>query len=249
MGTARAGTVSAVRFALAVLLLAGCHFGAAEADAVGDDDSAAAPECATAMDCVLASSTCCGCGDFAMPDRGWQDSCEEVECGEPEPGACPAVMAACVDGACTTACTSVSCDLSCEGGFATDAAGCLVCACAAGADPVASCSADADCVAVPADCCGCARGGTDTAVLASDADGYQAGLDCDSDAACPEVDVCDPMAVPRCISGQCRLGEAGSPQDDAQACGRDDLPPCPEGTVCVLNADPDASSEGLGTCQ
>lgn len=240
-----------MRFALVLIVLAGCQFGATEADvAAGDDDANGPIECVTAMDCVLASSTCCGCGDFAMPDRGWQDSCEEVECPEPEPGACADVMPACVDGACTTACSNVSCELSCTGGFATDAAGCLVCECAAGADPVASCGTDDDCVAVPADCCGCARGGTDTAIPAGDADAYQAGLDCASNAACPEVDVCDPLAAPRCVSGQCRL-DAAPPTDSEgqQACGRADLPPCPEGTACVLNADPDASSEGLGTCQ
>jgi len=234
---------------LLTLLLAGCQLAAESADVGGgDDDSGVAPECATAIDCVLASSTCCGCGEYAMPDFG-QDSCEDVECGEPEPGACPAVAAACLDGACVAACVEIACPLTCEAGFAVDAAGCLTCACAPAADPMASCSIDEDCVAVPADCCGCARGGSDTAVPANDADAFGEALACDSNAACPEVDVCDSMVAPRCVSGQCQLGDGLPPLDAADPCGRPDLPVCPDGTVCVLNADPAASSQGLGTCR
>lgn len=238
-----------MRLALVLVLLAGCQLAAEQSDvAPGDDDSGVFAECESAMDCVLAASTCCGCGEYAMPDRGLQDSCEDVECPEPEPGACPAVAAACVGGACTTACVEVACALSCEAGFATDAAGCLVCACAVASDPAPSCLVDDDCVAVPADCCGCARGGSDTAVPASEAAAFDDALDCDANAACPEVDVCDPSATPRCVSGRCALG--GEPSDElSPTCGRPDLPVCPDGTVCVLNADPSASGQGLGTCR
>ncbi len=234
-----------------MLLLAGCQLYAAESADVGspgDDDAAGGTECVIAEDCVLATSTCCDCPDYATTDRN--DSCSDIECPMPDPAGCPAIVPACVEGYCTTACEPLSCDESCEAGFAMDAAGCLVCECAAGGAPMPSCVADTDCVAVPADCCGCARGGTDTAVPASEADGYMAGLMCESDAACPEVDVCDPGAVPRCISGQCQLGAgATDPNDGEQACGRPDLPACPEGTVCVLNADPDASMQGVGSCR
>lgn len=235
---------------LALLLLAGCPRFAAEdnVSAGGDDDASGNVECETAEDCVLATSTCCDCPDYATSER--TDSCEDIECPTP-PSACPEIAAACVDGYCTTACVTDTCELECDAGFAMDAAGCLVCECAVGGAPEPGCSADADCVAVPADCCGCARGGADTAVPAADADDYMSGLMCESDAACPEVDVCDPAEVPQCVSGQCRLGAAedADPNDGVQECGRPDLPPCPEGTVCVLNADPDASMQGVGTCQ
>lgn len=241
-----------VRFLLLLAVLGGCNIAQEDALNAGDDSGAPATECAMAADCVLASSSCCGCPEFAMPDQGWVDGCEVVECPPPEDDApCGAVTADCVSGVCTVACQPVTCELSCEGGFAVDATGCQVCACAGGSD-APQCTLDTDCVAVAADCCGCARGGADTAVPAGEVGLHDDRLDCPSDpgeSACPEVDVCDPSATARCVGGQCTLGAGGAPSDPALACGRPDLPPCPEGSACVLNSDPEAAMQGLGTCQ
>jgi hypothetical protein len=103
-------------------------------------------------------------------------------------------------------------------------------------------------VRIPADCCGCERGGEDRAAPATLADDLVESLMCPADPACPDVDVCDPSSVPRCLGGTCVL--AGAPMDaETSECGRPDLPPCPDGTVCVLNADAEASSQGVGTCE
>jgi hypothetical protein len=236
---------------LAILLVAGCDY-AAENAAVDDrdgDDAAGAGECVTADDCTLAQTTCCGCDDYGVPswDAG-NEGCDLVECPEPAPSGCPSVVPACVDGACTLACAPTTCELSCTGGFATDAAGCLTCDCAQ--EPAApECAGDADCVRVPADCCGCAGGGSDTAVPASEAEDFGASLECPPDPACPDIDVCDADLVARCAGGQCVLDGGAPPGDRPPPCGSPELPPCPEGTVCVLNAETDSSMDGLGVCQ
>jgi hypothetical protein len=245
--------------AVAAALVAGCDLAPREDNALGGDDSGdpGAPppgaECATADDCALASTTCCGCGEYGISADSRGDACDEVECPPPsDEAACPALVAACVDGVCTAACAPVVCELSCTNGFAADDYGCLTCACAeAPPSTDSACVEDVDCVQVAADCCGCARGGADTAVAASDADAFSESLMCPDHPACPEVDVCDPSVAPRCRGGRCVL--EGDPDDGAgeaaQPCGRPDLPTCPEGTVCVLNADPEASMDGVGSCQ
>jgi hypothetical protein len=186
-----------------------------------------------------------------VPRDQRDDSCDAVDC-PPPPEPCADLRAACVDGVCAAVCAPVACELSCGSGFEVDAAGCLTCACAAPPPAAVACTEDAECVQVAADCCGCARGGADTAVPAAEADRFSESLMCPdppSGAACPEVDVCDPSEAPRCRGGQCVL--EGDPDDgaDAPGCGRPDLPTCPEGTVCVLNADPEASMDGVGSCQ
>jgi hypothetical protein len=127
--------------------------------------------------------------------------------------------------------------------------------------PGVVCGQDSDCVQVPADCCGCARGGVDTAVPAAEADGFLGGLGCPEDPDCPDVDVCDPALVPRCIGGSCQLGspptdwgeDAGTGLDPSGGvyCGTADYPPCPAGEVCCLNGAEydDANSAGVGVCQ
>ena len=61
------------------------------------------------------------------------------------------MTAVCDHGGCAVACGAISCPLDCPSGFAVDATGCLVCACAAPEDDdgeaPAACSVDADCVA------------------------------------------------------------------------------------------------------
>lgn len=242
---------------VAVAALAACDFtGDATSPAPEGDDSGVEIECATEADCVLAATTCCGCGEYAMPDQGLSDSCEDVPCPDPDPsdpaGECPPLVAACVEGVCTTACAPTICDQSCPSGFLADAAGCLSCECASGPPFAPECGSDGDCVQVPADCCGCARGGADTAVAAGEATAFGESLMCPGDpgdAACPEVDVCDPNLAPRCEDGRCVLSDGSGEDVPAQTCGHPDLPPCSEGQVCVLNIDSDASMNGLGTCQ
>ncbi len=231
---------------LALTLVAACVGTRDQLAGVPDDAGGAAnAQCVTAADCMLAASSCCACPAFAAPRTG--DACSDVMCPTP-PTDCPQITAACVDGACTIACQPVRCDLSCPQGFASDAAGCLVCACAMSPEPQNACAVDADCAEIPADCCGCARGGADEAVLASQADAIVASRMCPPSPSCPDVDVCTPGAAARCLGGQCAL-VAPPPTTAGGECGRADEPPCPSGTVCVLNADPRATSDRAGTCQ
>jgi hypothetical protein len=242
-----------VRSLALIALLAGCRL-ASDGVLASEDDSDASRECESAEDCVLAASSCCACPDFASPDRELGASCDEVEC--PEPGAaCPALEPVCDQGFCTAVCAAVVCELDCAGGFVADDAGCLVCACAEAPPPQdVECGLDQDCVQLPADCCGCARGGQDTAVPADQAEEYSESLMCSDDpddGTCPEVDVCDPELAARCVAGRCALtADADDGEgDDVTQCGTADLPPCPDGTVCVLNADDESTAEGVGTCQ
>jgi hypothetical protein len=230
----------------------------------GDDDGPEVPGgCEAATGCAPAGVSCCECPSHALPiASGWQESCEDVECGVP--ASCPATEAACVDGSCILRCLPVTCDTVCAGGYRADLFGCLVCECNEASPPSTQCAMDDDCTRVPADCCGCAQGGADTAVPAAEVGAYLTGLDCADAPACPGVDVCDPDAAARCVGGQCMLTSApaidGGGDSDAgagttptpgQPCGTPDLPPCPPGQVCVLN-DPAAGDEsmaGLGVCR
>jgi hypothetical protein len=253
-------------FALVALLVSaglGCS-GQSEA-ALGDEggegggaDPGEAPapvECQVPSDCVPASSTCCDCPSFAVPEAsGFGEGCSEVNCGEPS--GCPLVEPACVAGRCELVCSPVATERLCASGFAIDGAGCLLDECAQAApDPVGSCERDLDCVQVPADCCGCARGGADTAVPAEEEDEHIEGLACPSDPACPEVDVCHPDDEPRCVASRCHLVESnqddGSGQGPSVPCGSPDLEPCPAGFMCVLNHPnaADVTRLGLGSCQ
>jgi hypothetical protein len=234
--------------ALLVLLalLAACS-AAAQDGAVAlppeDDGQAPAPGCAVDDDCVAAAATCCDCPTFAVgADDPATRACTGVTC----PGqACPGnVRAACDQGACVLACVAMACPEACAAGYQMDASGCLSCACAGA--PSHGCATDADCVETRADCCGCAAGGQDTAVLARDQAAFDAALACPADPACPGVDVCPAGAAPRCVQGQCELLAADALPPEA--CGRPDLPACPTGTVCVVNADPSASDQGVGVC-
>jgi hypothetical protein len=230
--------------------------GGAVSEPGGDPDDGAAAECQVAADCVLAASSCCECPSFAVPaGSGFDSGCEDVEC-VPD-GVCSAVEAACDGGQCVMICSPIITDKTCEFGFATDDSGCLLDECA-GASPnrSAECEIDTDCVEVPADCCGCGRGGADTAVPSGEADSFSDGLGCPADASCPEIDVCDPTELPRCVGGSCTLAPAdGStpPLDGSEPvvlCGTPELAPCEAGTICVLNANsPNNGSElGVGRC-
>jgi hypothetical protein len=226
---------------------AGCVFTASEdgADLAPDDDVQGDLGCAVDSDCTLAGPSCCECPTFAVrADSGWDETCEAVHC--PTPTSCPAFVARCDRGVCTAACAPTACDISCPTGFAVDAAGCTTCECANGGAP-SSCQVDTDCVRVPADCCGCDRGGTDTAVPASVRDDYVNGLGCTGNESCPGVSTCNPGDAPHCSGGQCVLGGGAAPPPPPGECGRPDLPPCPDGLVCVINAMD--SEAGTGRCE
>ncbi len=247
-----------------VALCGGCIFGSQSeaSDLNGLDDPTLPDECAVDDDCVPAGPSCCEAWTHAVPkSSGWEDSCEDVgtQCGEVSQ---PAAAASCQAGSCVLQCTPVVCDQTFENGYATDSLGCLQCQGAGSAPPeTVECQADADCVRVNADCCGCANGGSDTAVPADQLDGYLGGLDCGSSPACPGVDVCQADLVPRCLNNTCSLLPQTNPDFSPDAgggltggmtlCGSADLPACPDGQVCVLNAPgaDDANMNGLGVCQ
>lgn len=237
----------------------------------GDDDSDQAPgenyACSLPEECVAASSTCCGCPDFAArADSDYAAACEDVECDPPTD--CPRVVADCVDSLCVIVCEPVVATQVCENGFARDSLGCLVDACRTDPpDPVVACEEDADCTQVPADCCGCSLGGADTAINVVQVDVYLESLACRRDPACPGLDVCDASQEPRCFAGGCTLapsdgsgtddggdgsgdGGDGAPGSEA-LCGAPEFPPCPTGQVCVLNYQDaeDATRIGVGTCR
>jgi len=225
--------------ALLLLALVGCLDGSA-AEVLTDLEPGLAA-CQVDADCVAVARTCCGCPDFAvLSDSPLVGACDEVAC-PPENAACPAVAARCDGGSCLLACPDLICSLTCEGGFAVDAAGCQLCACAAFEAP--ECVVDTDCAQVPADCCGCAAGGEDIAVPTADVGAWTAGLGCGADAVCPDVDVCAAAAAPYCQLGMCTLATMGIVPG---ACGSAALV-CPAGQVCVLGDD--INNDSLGTCQ
>jgi hypothetical protein len=164
-----------------------------------------------------------------------------MSCGSP-------TQASCVGGYCELVCSPVACDpnITCETGFAVDGNGCLTCQCSGIADAGAQCHGDSDCVRVRADCCGCDQGGSDTAVPASDAAAYDAALMCPADPTCPGGTSCAPDLEARCVQGACALVEGTLP---ANACGRADLPACPVGQFCTVNANDLATMQGVGVCQ
>ncbi len=239
-----------MRLAIAYLVavaLAGCGLGAAEADMASGNPGALGPSCASDLDCIGASSSCCECPSYALPiSSGWQATCDQVVC-DPAPS-CAQVAAVCsARGECELACQPVTCDLACEFGFATDPAGCQVCACAPAI--ARECAADGDCVQVPADCCGCARGGADTAIPVGEVTAHADALACSGDAACPEVDVCQVAQLAQCVAGSCALVDPTAPTTPpSDACGRPDLPACPVGTRCTLNTAPANEAAGVGRC-
>jgi hypothetical protein len=248
-----------MRFAVAILalVLAGC-FGALDRSATAEDDGqgngsgsgsgagGAFRECQAANDCVAAGPKCCDCPTHAVPvDDPAQAACANVDCPTPSCGS--PMEAACDDaGKCVLVCSAEACpaSLSCGDGFATDANGCLICSCAA---PTATeCSVDGDCVRTRADCCGCMLGGYDTALPASQLAGYEAQLMCSANPSCPSVNTCAPDLSARCIAGECTLVSGALPPN---ACGRPDLPACPQGEACTVNANDQATMQGVGVCQ
>jgi Antistasin family len=240
-------------FVALVLALAGCP-GSFEGDALGGSDdqggsgSGAVPlnECHAAADCVPAGPKCCDCPTHAVPkDDPALLACESVGCAPNNTCGSP-MQADCDEGRCVLVCAPVACDasLSCSDGFATDDNGCLVCACATAT--VGECAGDTDCSRVRADCCGCALGGNDTAIPTSQVAAYEAQLNCSPNPSCPDVNTCAPELSARCIAGTCTLVSGSLPPN---ACGRPDLPACPDGEVCTVNANDQATMQGVGVCQ
>ena len=237
-----------MRSLLLLVALTGC-LGKTAADAAnGGDDKDGAPELACIDDsqCVAVAPTCCDCPTYAttIGDPTYQ-ACADVMC-PPNMGTCPPVTAGCNSmGSCELRkCTAIQCPADCPGGYAPDANGCLTCACA---EPSSGgCMTDNDCVETRGDCCGCAQGGKDIAVLKSDQAAYDGSLMCPAQPTCPGINVCDSGQGPHCVSGGCVLTANALP---ANACGRPDLPPCPPGTHCTVNASDPANMQGVGTCE
>ncbi|HEX5064376.1 MAG TPA: hypothetical protein VFV99_33605 [Kofleriaceae bacterium] len=242
-------------FVAALVLLAGCP-GSAEDNALGGGDDqgsgsgsggGGAPfnECHVAADCVPAGPKCCDCPTHAVPASDpVQQACKNVDC---PPKDCGSPMeAACEQGRCVLACSPVPCDatVSCTDGFDTDANGCLVCACAA--PTFTECAVDGDCSRVKADCCGCEMGGNDAAIPTSQVASHDAMLMCPQNPSCPQVNTCAPDLSARCIAGTCTLVSGALP---ANACGRPDLPACAQDEACTVNANDQATMQGVGVCQ
>lgn len=235
-----------MRALLVLVLVAGCSGQLAGDKSLGGTNNptggAGAPmECTSDSECVPAGLKCCDCPTYATPttDPAAQ-ACGGVMCPA---STCPDnVRAACQAGQCVLACKPLACSMTCADGYVIDATGCEECACAA---PTArSCAADSDCVRTRADCCGCAGGGTDTAVLASEQASYDASLMCPAQPACGGPNTCAPDLAAACVEGSCALV---SPLP-AGACGRPDLPACPGGQTCTLNAVDAATERGVGVC-
>src|ERR1700733_4291859 len=233
-------SIAPVRVLAFLMVLAGCQPALDEPDVDGyggGSGSAQLGECHVDSDCETAGATCCACPTFAVPtsDPG-QHACNEIAC--PASNCADNVRAACTNNACVLECIAMACSSSCDQGYALDANGCLSCDCDQVAAP--TCAVDTDCVRVPADCCGCANGGVDTAVPAGDTDAYNAGLDCAPNPSCPGNDTCAPDLAPACVQGSCELVAPVPPA----ACGRTDLPPCPTGQNCTINASDAATAQG-----
>lgn len=243
-----------MRFVLVtfVLLLAGCP-GSLEDRTAGADDNAGSgsgggagglpSECQIASDCVAAGPKCCDCPTHAVPiSDPAQQACENVDCPVKTCGS--PMQADCEAGKCVLVCSPVTCDATCADGYATDGNGCLTCACEV--PQVRECSADSECVRSRADCCGCSMGGNDTALPMTLVASYEAQLMCPTNPSCPTVDTCAPDLSARCIAGECTLVSGGLPPN---ACGRPDLPACATGEACTLNANDQATMQGVGVCQ
>jgi hypothetical protein len=230
---------------IVLVLVAGCSVFSSNVDnhqGLGGGNDSTPFECREDMDCAAVGAKCCDCPTYAAPvDDPAVRACADVMCPQ---SSCPAnVLAACLDGACVLACRPSACDMSCPYGFQMDATGCLECMCAM--PPAATgCQADRDCVRVAADCCGCAHGGHDTAVLATDAASYAQALMCPSAPMCPDSPSCPTDLTPQCVEGTCQL----APPIPPGACGRPDLPTCPPGTMCTINANDTSAQQGVGVC-
>ena len=237
-----------MRSLIVLVLVAGCSGRFAGDKALGGENNptagtGASPECFSDSQCAAAGLKCCDCPTYAIPttDPAAQ-ACGGVMCPSMT---CPDnVRAACEGGQCVLACQPLACSLTCADGYAIDASGCEECACAATPGPQGGCTSDGDCVRTRADCCGCSGGGTDTAVLATEQASYDGSLMCPAQPACSGTGTCAPDLAPACVQGSCELV---SPLP-AGACGRPDLPACPSGQTCTLNAVDAATQRGVGVC-
>lgn len=221
--------------------------------AVGDETAAVDPGapdnanpgsrgCVDDLDCVPAAKTCCECPTFATSVSDPKlDACSDVDC-PPMMGTCSRVRAVCEENLCELRCEPAAVTKTCVDGFAADAAGCLIDACA---QPANECAQDTDCVRTRADCCGCTRGGSDTAVAKADQLFFDASLGCSGTEQCPGVNTCSPETA-QCAQGSCKLIAGDLPPD---ACGRPDLPACPAGRTCTVNASKTADLHGVGVCR
>ncbi len=232
---------------------------ASSEDQAGEDpNSPDELRCTADIDCEPASSSCCQCPSFALSAaQGFGEACGGVDCQGFEEASCSQMAeAVCNDGQCELRCAvvAVAPEAFCDSGYVRDELGCLTVECASPDGGVASCTDDAECVQVPADCCGCANGGADTAVNEAREQEHRDSLGCSSSPGCPGVNVCDGSVIPRCLAGQCQLAPADADlteTGEGQLCGTSSLPACPAGQVCELNAPGanDADRFGVGVCR
>ena len=224
-----------------VLLAAGCPGSAQDPLVMGIGSGDAVAACHVDSDCVAAAAKCCDCPTYATPRTDSSiDACGGVTCPS---STCPQnVRPACTEGRCELACVAMACSASCSDGFVVDGSGCLTCGCAQ--VQVRECTAAGDCTRVAADCCGCAHGGLDTAVPTPNVASYQGGLACPSSPSCPAGNSCPAELAPACVQGVCDL-VLPLP---AAACGRLDLPGCPSGQICTVNANSTATAQAVGVC-
>jgi hypothetical protein len=247
-----AAALAAGLAAVFAVVAAGCELGARETLAFEDDGAGGKSpggttvECLRDADCVAAGPRCCDCPTHAVPAISpEQEACSDVDCA---PVACGSPMqAACSDYQCVLVCTPLACagDIACLDGFVADGNGCLTCQCASIAT-AAECTVDSDCVRVRDDCCGCENGGYDDAVPAATAESHDRALVCPAHPSCPGGNRCAPDLAPRCVQGSCSLVAGDLPPG---ACGRSDLPACPAGQACYVNASDQATMHGVGVCQ
>jgi hypothetical protein len=232
----------------AALVLAACPAAYDRSPAAPPEDPGAQLACDSDDQCRPAAATCCECPTYATRvDDPVAAVCDDVDC--PATMCEDAVEAVCdpVVGACALRCKPTTCGITCASGYEISDAGCLTCSCAGTNTTTTVCSVDTDCVRTSGDCCGCANGGVDVAIHVADLAAFRDGLAmmCNDITGCPGVDSCDASLQPACVSGACAL----LPPLPPNACGRSDLPACPTGLTCVLNANDQAQLYGVGTCE
>ena len=233
-----------------LVLVAGCQIGELDARGKGNGSGSGSgsgagngAECLAAKDCVAVGVKCCDCPTFAVPiNDPTRKACTGVSC--PPMGCIDNVEAACVAGQCVLACKPLVTTMTCADGFATDATGCLTANCAM--PDTRECAVDGDCARTRGDCCGCANGGFDTSVPASQVAAHEAMLGCPSNPTCSGNNSCPSPVAAKCIAGSCQLVAGTQPPN---LCGRPDLPPCVGPEECFVNANDNASMQGLGVCR
>jgi hypothetical protein len=83
-------------------------------------------------------------------------------------------------------------------------------------------------------------------VPVGDVASHEAALMCPTNPVCPGGNTCAADLAAHCVQGTCSLVAGAAP---VGACGRTDLPACPAGQACTVNANDQATMYGVGVCQ